>query len=92
MDGDGVVACGEAVVGGGGVAGMVFAIDEIIRCAGGVGVLDVDGACGAEIDMQLVQVVIISHSGRLKVDLVITMIMTSIMKNDFPVIGRKSQC
>ena len=72
MDGDGVVACGEAVVGGGGVADMRFTVHIVIRCAGWVGVLDVDGACGAEIDMQLVQVVIVGHGGRLKVDMVKT--------------------
>ena len=70
---------GEAVVGGGGVAGMVFAINEIIRRAGGVNVLNGDGTCGTEIDMQFVQVVIVGHGGRLKVDMVIT--ITSTMMN-----------
>ena len=46
MDGNCVVASGETVIGSTGVACVVFAINEIIRCTSGVNVLNGDGTCG----------------------------------------------
>ena len=72
-----------AIVGGGGVADMRFTVHIVIRCAGGVGVLDVDGACGAEIDMQLVQIVIIGHNWWLDVNLIKALISWIVHYNLF---------
>ena len=87
MDGDGVVACGEAVVGGGGVAWVVLAIDEIIRRAGGVNVLNGDGTCGTKVNMEFVQVFIIGHNWWLNVNLIITMAIMTLSKNNFSLVS-----
>ena len=67
-----------------GVSGSVstivtFTINIIIWCASAVVILEVDGSCGTEIDIEFVQFIIIGHIGWLNVDLVVAIATSTLM-------------
>jgi len=87
VDGDGVVAWGEVGVGGGVACRMVLTTYIIIGRANAVITLQVDCPRRTKIDIELAENVVVGYSWILDVDLVVAMVTTPMVKNNFSVVS-----
>ena len=73
MNCDGVVTCREIIISSAGVAKVALTIYIIIWCTSAIVILEVYCSSGSEIDIEFIQVIIISHIRWFNIDLVMTL-------------------